>query len=126
MSMFDKGVISALKDGGARAEIMPSRSTVSVTAPLVVPEFLFGMLQVNDPVVFAMFDDNTGVILSRLDGKWSHKIEGNLEVTGETTVGGNVTAADAKTANGISLQSHRHGYTHGGESSGADTTTAPK
>lgn len=91
MTMIDKGVISALKDGGKKAEVIPSRSKNSVTAPLVVPDILRGNVQVKTEVVYVMFDDNTGIILDRLDGKNTHK----------------------------------HEYTHGGTSSGKDTTSVP-
>lgn len=73
--MIDKGVISALKDGGSKAEVIPSTSKASVTVPLVVPDLLRGNLAVNTEVVYVMFDDNTGVILERLDGKNTHKHE---------------------------------------------------
>lgn len=91
MSMIDKGVVSALKDGGTKAEVIPSQSQDTVTAPLTVPVLLRGNVPVNTEVVYVLFDDNTGMILDRLDGKNTHK----------------------------------HEYTHGGMSSGTDTTTAP-
>lgn len=91
MSMIDKGVISALKDDGRKAEVVPSRSKDAVTAPLVVPVLLQGNLQPNTEVVYVVFDDNTGMILDRLDGQNTHK----------------------------------HEYTHGGDSTGKDKTTGP-
>ena len=89
--MVDKGKISALKDEGATAEVIPSQSSTAVTTTLVVPQLLQGNLSVNTEVVYAVFDDNTGIILDRLDGKNTHK----------------------------------HNYTHGGTSSGSDTTSGP-
>lgn len=89
--MVDKGKISALKDGGTTAEVIPSQSSAAVTTTLTVPQLLQGNLSVNTEVVYAVFDDNTGIILDRLDGKNTHK----------------------------------HNYTHGGTSSGSDTTSGP-
>ena len=45
---------------------------VTVTFPLVVPYFLIGALPVNTPVIYATFDDNSGIILARADGEWNH------------------------------------------------------
>lgn len=81
--MIDKGLISTLLDNGSMAEVIPSSSKDTVTAPLVVPDLLKGNLEVNAEVVFVMFGDNTGMIIDRLDGKNSHKhnnITGALEV----------------------------------------------
>lgn len=89
--MVDKGKISTLKDGGTTAEVIPSQSSSAVTTTLTVPQLLQGNLSANTEVVYAVFDDNTGIILDRLDGKNTHK----------------------------------HNYTHGGTSSGSDTTSGP-
>lgn len=91
MAVIDKGKISALKDGGKMAEVIPSQSGQAVTTTLTVPVLLQGNLQVNTEVAYVTFEDNTGIILDRLDGQNTHK----------------------------------HEYTHGGTSSGTDTTTGP-
>lgn len=75
MAEIDKGMISALKDGGTKAEVIPSNAKDSVTAPLTVPVLLRGNLSANTEVVYAMFEDNTGIIIDRLDGKNIHKHE---------------------------------------------------
>ena len=61
--MVDKGKISALKDGGTTAEVIPSQSSSAVTTTLTVPQLLQGNLSVNTEVVYAVFEDNTGIIL---------------------------------------------------------------
>lgn len=81
--MIDKGVISAFYDNESKAEVIPSMSKDTVTAPLVVPDLLKGSLAVNMEVVFVMFSDNTGMILDRLDGKNEHR---HNAVTGEVEV----------------------------------------
>ena len=78
-----KGTISALHDGGKTAEVKPYLGEV-VTPRLVVPFFLFECLEVGMPVVYASFEDNTGVVLARMDGEWSHKVwDGVKIVTGD-------------------------------------------
>ena len=90
MATIDKGVVSALKDGGAKAEIIPSKSKASVTAPLVIDDLLRGNVAVNDEVVYVMFEDNTGVIFLRIDGKNNHK---HTYTHGGTSSGNDETGA---------------------------------
>ena len=71
--MIDKGTVSALQEGGSKAEVVPSASGETVTIPLVVPDLLRANLAVGDEVVYATFADNTGIILERMDGKNTHK-----------------------------------------------------
>jgi len=117
--MVDKGVISALKEGGSKAEVIPATSKSSVTTLLAVSEMLIDFLEVGDEVVYAMFDDNTGLVFAKLDGTWSHKVKGKIEVTEK------VIADDVQTSSVTSLNGHKHNYTHGGTSSGADQTSGP-
>lgn len=65
--MIHKGQVSAVLDGGTHVTVAPYTGS-TVTFPLVVPSFLIGMLPVNTPVVYATFEDNTGIILARADG----------------------------------------------------------
>lgn len=90
-----KGKVSVVLDGGAAVTVKPYTGDV-VTAKLVVPFFLFGSLTVGMEVVYAMFDDNTGVVLCRMDGEWSHEIKGDVNVEGSAAAGG------------ISFNSHTH------------------
>lgn len=65
--MFQKGLVSAVLDGGAYVTATPYvGGTVSV--PLTVPFFLLGALPVNTPIFYAVFPDNTGIVLTRMDG----------------------------------------------------------
>lgn len=68
MNTIDKGIISSMKDGGAKAEVVPYSSKGAVTLPLVVPNRLKGYLEVNNEVAFIRFPDNTGIIIERMDG----------------------------------------------------------
>ena len=67
-----------------------------------------------------MFEDGTGIILSRMDGEWSGTVPGDVTIKkGTLTVqdkGVSVPSADVE-AGGISLNSHTHAGVHG-ETSG--------
>lgn len=76
--MVQKGKVSAILDGGKTITATPYAGG-TVTAPLTVPFFLVGALPVGTPIVFVTFDDNTGVVLSRVDGEWNHSLK-ELEV----------------------------------------------
>jgi hypothetical protein len=65
--MIQKGMVSSVLNGGATVTATPyNGGTVSV--PLAVPFFLVGVLPVNTPIVYTVFPDNTGVVLTRMDG----------------------------------------------------------
>lgn len=66
--MIQKGKVSTVLNGGTSVTATPY-SGGTVTAPLVVPSELIGLLSVNTPIVYATFDDGTGIVLSRVDGK---------------------------------------------------------
>lgn len=80
--MIQKGKVSTVLDGGKTVTATPY-SGGTVTAPLVVPSELVGMLPVNTPIVYITFEDSTGVVISRVDGKSNG---------GGTGTGGKITA----------------------------------
>lgn len=132
--MIDKGNISSILDGGAKATVIPSAAQSNVTIPLVVPKFLIGSLSVGMDVVYVSFEDNTGIILSRLDGDWSHKFDDDIEckkiTATDVVASGDVTATDVTAsgdvvASGKSLASHVHSYTWTSDS-GSDVTGVPQ
>ena len=103
--MVSKGTISALHEGGKKASIKPYLGEV-VTPELVVPFFLFECLEVGMPVAYAAFEDNTGIVLARMDGEWNHKVWDGVEiVTGNVKI----TEGDLKTSKVSSYHSHTHG-----------------
>lgn len=65
--MIQKGKIAAVLDGGKAVTVTPYVGS-TVTVPIVVPFFLIGALPVGTPVVYVLFEDNTGIVLSRMDG----------------------------------------------------------
>lgn len=72
--MINKGKVTGVIDGGKAVIVKPYRGD-TVTPPLAVPFFLDGALPINTPVVYALFEDNTGAVLSRMDGEWNHSLQ---------------------------------------------------
>lgn len=72
--MVLKGKVSDVLNGGTAVTVTPYGGGV-VTIPLAVPFFLVGALNVNTPVTYVVFEDNTGVVLSRMDGEWNHSLQ---------------------------------------------------
>lgn len=72
--MIQKGKVSTVLNNGKAITATPYASG-TVTAPLTVPFFLIGALPIGTPIAYAIFDDNTGVVLSRMDGEWNHSLQ---------------------------------------------------
>ena len=72
--MVKKGKISTLSADGRTATVTPYSGGI-VSSPLVVPFFLIGALPIGTPVIYSVFEDNTGIILARADGDWNHKLQ---------------------------------------------------
>lgn len=73
--MVLKGKVSGVLNGGTAVTVTPYGGGV-VTIPLTVPYFLVGALAINTPVVYMMFEDNTGLVLSRMDGEVNPDLAG--------------------------------------------------
>ncbi len=71
--MVHKGKVSAVLDGGKSVTVTPYAGG-TVTTPITVPIFLVGALPIGTPVAYVVFEDNTGIVLSRMDGEWNEKI----------------------------------------------------
>lgn len=134
--MIQKGTISSVEGDADRngdktkARVLPCTADGMVTRPLTIPWWLrgkMGNLKPDDEVAYVMFEDGTGVILTRMDGNWDGTvpgdvtvIKGSVEVTeGDLTVTtGNISVpAGDVVASGISHTSHTHTGVHG-ETSG--------
>ena len=120
--MIQKGKISTVEGAADRngdkttARVLPCTADGMVTRPLTIPWWLrgkIGNLKPGDEVAYAMFEDGTGIILSRMDGEWDGTVPGSVKVEK-----GDVTVPDGDvTASGISLKTHTHAGVHG-ETSG--------
>lgn len=120
--MIQKGKISTVEGAADRngdkttARVLPCTADGMVTRPLTIPWWLrgkMGNLKPGDEVAYAMFEDGTGIIFSRMDGEWDGTVPGSVKVEK-----GDVTVPDGDvTASGISLKTHTHAGVHG-ETSG--------
>ena len=71
--MVHKGKVSAILEDGKAVTVTPYAGG-TVTAAITVPFFLVGALPIGTPVAYVVFDDNTGIVLSRMDGSWNENI----------------------------------------------------
>ena len=97
MADIKKGKISSIEGpadangNSTRARIIPDQADGVVTKPLVIASHLrgnAGNLAKGTEVVFAVFPDQSGIILCRADGEWY----GTIYDSGEA---GNSNASDA-------------------------------
>ena len=72
--MVSKGKVSSVSADGKTVTVVPYSGDF-VTVPLTVPFFLIGATPVNTPVVYTTFSDNTGIVISRMDGEWNHSLQ---------------------------------------------------
>ena len=71
--MVQKGKVSTVLNDGNAVTVTPYAGG-TVTNAITVPFFLVGALSVGTPVAYVLFDDNTGIVLSRMDGGWNENI----------------------------------------------------
>lgn len=123
--MIQKGTISSIEGASDRngdptkARVLPSTADGAVTRPLTIPWYLrgeMGNLAPGTEVIYAVFEDGTGSIITRMDGEWSGTVLGDISVKKGKV---DVLNGDVKAEN-ISLKNHTHSESSGG------TTTAPK
>lgn len=78
--MIEKGYVSAILEEGKKVTVVPAFSSDVVSHELVVPFFLQNCLAVKTEVIYCWFQDDTGMVLARMDGDWSHKIFDGVEI----------------------------------------------
>jgi len=108
-----KGIILNIEADGTRARVRPSSAEGLVSRLVTIPWHMRGStgnLTKGTEVVFAIFEDQSGLLFSRMDGNWGHFIGGDIEA------GGDVKAGD------ISLKNH----THSGVDTGPGNTGGPQ
>lgn len=96
-----------------KARVLPATTAAAPTRPLVIPYWLRGPyadLAVGTDVVFCVFDDMTGLIISRADGDGGKVIPWSIEVLGRVT-------SQSEVVDGITMETHTHTGVHG-ETSG--------
>ena len=159
MSYIEKGIILTIEgeadrnENQTKARVQSKTAEGTTTLPLTIPWYLrgsMGMLTKGTEVVYALFDDATGIILARMDGNWEGRMEetqlfldlmdttatvqGNIDVsdgiTGENSVIKTMRATtidvDTLTGNSITDSNVRLAtHTHGGVESGGSNTNKP-
>ncbi|MBQ9229084.1 MAG: hypothetical protein IJ680_07680 [Paludibacteraceae bacterium] len=110
---IDKGKITSI-DGNV-ARVVPCNEPGLVSASVVIPWHLRGTsgnLSKGTEVVYALFEDQTGILLGRADGNWGNFVP---ELSVETL------RASSVTASGVSLAAHSHSVTEGATQTGNPT-----
>ncbi len=97
MEKINKGVVLTIEgdkdrnENSTRARVQ-SVSSEAPTLPLVIPWYLrgeMGQLKKGTEVIYAVFEDSSGIILARADGNWSGTFEEKnltLDLKGKTCV----------------------------------------
>lgn len=106
MAQINKGLVSAIQDGGKSITAVISNAPGAVSCTLTVPFFLLECLEIGMPIAFVEFEDCTGLVLARMDGEWNHDLKGEVRVELE------VTASDF-VADTAAFNSHTHTGVHG-------------
>lgn len=113
MAKVIKGIILNIEADGTRARVRPCTEEGLVSRLVTIPWHMRGAtgnLTKTTEVVFILFEDQSGILLSRMDGNWGNIIVGNLETTGDVKAGN------------ISLKNH----THSGVQTGPGNTGGPQ
>lgn len=132
MGNIEKGVILTLEgqldrnENYTQAKVQAASAEGTSTLPLTIPWYLrgsMGKLEKGTEVVYAIFDDETGVVLTRMDGEWEGQIEEKallLDTLGETAqVRGNIDVSqelsgDKIVSQSVVLATHQHKNVVGG------------
>lgn len=116
MGQISKGTIASIE--GNTARVLPSDAGAKPTAKITIPWHLRGAtgnLAKGVEVVYAEFDDSTGLLLGRADGEWGAYLPG-------LTAGSISVPKGDVTAKGVSLS----GHTHSGVETGGGNTGKPQ
>ncbi len=159
MSCIEKGIILTIEgeadrnENPTKARVQSKTAEGTTTLPLTIPWYLrgsMGLLEKGTEVVYALFDDATGIILARMDGNWEGKMEetqlfldlmdtratvqGSIDVSdGITGINSKITNIEAtninvKTLTGDSITDSNvrlATHTHGGVANGESSTSHP-
>lgn len=99
MSEIQKGIILTLEGENDRngnptqAKVQSTSAAGTSTMPITIPWYLrgeMGNLQKGTEIAFAVFDDSTGIIISRMDGNWDGTIEDDIMAKGSVSVDGDI------------------------------------
>jgi len=121
-ALIEKGKVSSLEEpldrngDYSKARVEPLSNKDIVSTPIIIPWYLrgeMGDIKPGDLVVYAFFEDTTGIILSRVDGEWPGIVPGDVEFTGD------IKLLDIESSGVKSYNDHIHtGVESGGGTSG--------
>ena len=132
MGTIEKGVVLTLEgeldrnDNFTMAKVQALTAEGTSTLPIAIPWYLrgsMGNLEKGTEIVFALFEDETGIIISRMDGSWEGRLEEKnflLDTLGESAkIEGNVDISDKLTgdriiSHSVELAIHQHKNVVGG------------
>ena len=95
MGVVQKGIILTMegetdKNGNpTKARVQAASAEGTSTLPITIPWYLrgkMGNLEKGSEIAFIVFDDQTGIVVSRMDGNWEGTIEEDVTVRGTLTV----------------------------------------
>ena len=96
MGEVQKGIILTLEGGvdrngnPTRAKVQSTSAEGTSTLPITIPWYLrgeMGRLEKGTEIAFVVFEDMTGMIISRLDGNWDGVMEDDITMKKNLAVG---------------------------------------
>lgn len=109
MSVVQKGIVLTLegemdKNGNpTKAKVQSASAEGTSTLPITIPWYLrgeMGKLQKGTEIAYVVFDDETGIIVSRMDGNWDGVIEDDIKARGKLDAEKNITCKSSVRING--------------------------
>ncbi|MDE6055896.1 MAG: pre-mRNA-splicing factor [Lachnospiraceae bacterium] len=89
MGVVQKGIILTLEGetdingNPTKAKVQSTSAEGTSTLPITIPWYLrgeMGRLEKGTEIAFVIFEDLTGIIVSRIDGNWDGMIEDNITI----------------------------------------------
>ena len=114
---IEKGKITSID--GNTARVIPCNEYGLVSAQAVIPWHMRGAtgnIAKGTEVIYAVFDDQTGVLLMRADGNWGSSLP-SLSIIGNVSAGS--VSSESIKAGGKELATHTHSVTEGATETGS-------
>lgn len=87
-------------------KVMPKNAEGVITLPITIPWWLrgrMGLLKIGDEVAYALFEDATRVILSRMDGEWPGEVPGDVTLHGSYFIDDNLNVQKDTKVEGVTI-----------------------
>lgn len=125
MANIEKGSILTIEGPADRngdqtlARVSPLNGRL-VSRPVTIPWYMRGRsgnLAKGTEVVYALFEDHTGLIIGRMDGEWYGVLSGSIVISGDLSVDKDIATESIDSING---------HVHGGVDPGSSNTSGPQ